>query len=524
MAFCPEDIKIPRYAMAGVPARAFVISNSERMNLGCDRQWFFRYGMRLKPTTEVRALRYGSAWAEVQEDIYRWWMVHDSAYPYDKVLRDGPTTEIPKGSCPWCNGGRVINQESGAEVDCSYCEGNDLSRPFLILAQWRQDEAEGRMEPGDAETEAATLWAAMIGYRVTYGASPPDEYRVAAVELEVAAPIRKPDGSVFRSRVPIVEEAECYRVARPGEEPSFWAVLPWYQVGKLDVVLQHRATGMLWVQDAKSSRDPSGYLRNITVDPQTTGYVWMLEEAISQGLVPFSGKVGGVQFDVASSTTQREPARLVDKPVSKTQISSEEKEIDADLTQRPEVQAKLAEAVAAGMKKADQKDLLESLLGSGEIGAERARRYGEIIQWKPPTLSKATNVTTPSWLYRRALENAEPTPDGQTPDPTEYLEHIQMLQETVDIKLYQREPLAVSPSAIREYQMELYGVALNISTKIRGMPEATPEGLPVVFPRTPLCRKPGGSCPFTALCSGSTGPEVMDDFVVLDGLTWAKTE
>lgn len=466
--FNPSRIRIPRYEKAGVPVRAFVISNSERMEMGCDRRWFFRYGERLAPHKEVRALRYGSAWAEVMEDLHRWWMVHDAPYPFAQVLQDGPSTEVPKGSCPWCQDGHVTDPETGVKQDCSFCDGNDLSRPFLILADWRQDQIEGRIE--DAEGEAEVLFNALIGYRAVYGDSPPADYRVVAVEQEVAGPILTPEGKPFRSKIPLVEDGSIWRLARPGETPTTWAILPWFQVGKLDVVLQNRATGVLWVQDAKSSRDPAGYLRNITVDPQTTGYVWMLDEALRQGLLGFQGEIGGVQFDVASSSKQSRPERLVEKELAKK-----------------------------------------------DPGREKGFTH------HPPAYSKAKNRTTPSWLYADTLRDAPPGPDGQGVNLDDYREHIDFLREEVDPKLYVREPLAVSPSGVEEYRLELYGIALQLSEKIRGLPASTPEMLPATFPRTPLCRKPGGSCPFTALCSGSTGAEVYDDFTVLDGLTWEKS-
>lgn len=462
--FQPSKIRVPRYERAGIPPRSFVISNSERMELGCDRRWFFRYGQRLAPQEEVRALRYGGAWAEVQEDIYRWWMIHDAPYPFAKVLADGPATQAPKGSCPWCDGG--CDPTTGEE--CVYCGGNDLSRPFLILADWRQDQAEGRVK--DAEDDADVLFNALVGYRAVYGDSPPPEYRVVAVEQEVAGPILTPDGKPFRSKIPLVEEPDCYRVAHPGEEPSVWVILPWYQVGKLDVVLQHRGTGILWVQDAKSSRGPDGYLKNVTVDPQLTGYCWMLEEALRQGLLPFSGEIGGVQFDVASSGHQRRPDRLADKELAKKAVERE-----------------------AG------------------------------FTHQPPAFSKAKGRNTPSWLYLDTLRHAERGPDGQAVDLDDYQEHLVYLKQEVDPKLYVREPFAVSPLGIREYQLELFGIATQLAEKIRGLPASTPEMLPATFPRTPLCRKPGGSCPYLGLCSGvSAGSEVYDDFVQLDGLTWEK--
>lgn len=466
--FRPAKILIPRYSGPGLPPRAFAFSNSERMEMGCDRRWFFRYGAHLSPKEEIRALRYGGAWAQVMEDLYRWWMVHDSPYPFDQVLQDGPETSRPKGSCPWCDGeGHSIDPDTGVEEDCHYCNGNGLSRPFLILADWVNDQTEGRVE--DAAEEAEILFHALIGYRATYGDSLPSDYRVVAVEQQVYSPILTPEGKPFRSKIPIVESGNLYRVTNPGEAPSSWATMPWFQVGKLDAVLQHRPSGALWVHEAKSSRDPSGYLRNITVDPQTTGYIWMLESAMARGDLPFSGEVSGVQFDVASSSHQSRPDRLTDKELAK-----------------------------------------------------KAPERAQGLTHQPPAYSKAKNRTTPSWLYLDTLRAAHPGPDGQLVSIDEYRDHLDFLREEVDPKLYVRDPFPVSRQGVEEYSLEIYGIARQLAEKIRGLPASTPEMLPATFPRTPLCRKPGGSCPFVSLCSGSEGPEVYDDFSMLDGLTWER--
>lgn len=518
--FRPDFVNVPRYKALGVPPNAFVISNSERMTLGCDRQWLFSYGMGLVPPEEARALKYGAAWAEVQEDIHRWWMeTGGSPYPFDQVLAAGVDTKRPKDSCPWC---------AHAEVDCTYCEGTRLSRPFLILADWREDERQGRLK--DAAREGETLFNAIVGYRACYGDQPPDGYSVVGVELEVAAPILHPDGKPFKSKIPLIEEESIYRVAKPGEEPTLWAIMPWWQVGKIDVLWRENKSGTLWVQDAKTSRDPAGYLRNVTVDPQLPGYCWMLEEGLKQGVFDFEGHIGGVQFDVASSSLQRRPARLADKEVSKTEISAAEKAIDEDLMTRPAfiqgMERLKNEALATGKKwtKAAEADARTTLLQEGSLGVERQIRRDKIVRWKPPAYSQASNVTTPSWLYVDTLRTAPLGPDGQSINFDDYREHIGALRLEIDPKLYIRESFAASRAMIDEYRLELVGIARQLAEKIRGIPFATPQGLAVNFPRTPLCRKPGGFCAFTSVCAGgiTQGTEVFDDFECRTGLTWAK--
>lgn len=516
---------VPRYGeVPGLPAKAMVITNSERMELGCDRRWFHRYAEHLRPEEEARALTYGSGWSQVMEDLHRWWMVHDSRYPLEQVIGRGSEDTSPAGSCPWCSTGTPTGR-STSEWKCAECEDSTFSVLFRLRREWLHGVTEEGEDAEEAHENVATLFRALLGYCEVYSAHPSTEYRVVAVEVMVSAPIVDPEtGKPFRPRLPLVETGDGWRIAEPGETPTTWGSWPWFQIGKLDVVLQHRVTGALWVEDGKSSRDAPGYLRNVTVDPQTTGYVWMLQEAIQGERVPFKGDVVGVQWDVASSSLQHYPRRLVDKPVSKTEIAAQEKAVDEMLLARPEVAEKVATA-AATMKKKELADYTARLLTEGEIGAERERRLAAIVRWKPPELSKATNVTTPSWLYLEAIQSAAPTPDGQRVKLEDYQDHLSWCRENVDVRLYAREPVVASPQAVEEYRWEIIGIARKIAASIVAAVKVdSPERLAVAFPRTPLCRKPGGSCPFVSLCAGGDPTEARAEFTTSEGLRWEKPE
>ncbi len=522
----PARLVIPRYgSIPGLPARAMIFSNSERMELGCDRRWFHRYAEHLRPAEEARALSYGTEWARVMEDVHRWWMVTDARYPLEQVIGKGPDSSDPHGSCPWCSGEKMIGRYSGSagSLRCDECDGSGLSVLFRARLEWLSGASEGE-EAAEAQAEVETLFRALRGWCEMYGANPPVEYRVVAVELDVLAPVVDPaTGKPFRPRLPLVEVEDGWRIAGPGETPTTWGSFPWFQVGKLDVVLQHRVTGALWIEDAKSSRDPWGYLRNVTVDPQTTGYLWMLRESIAAGLTSFRGEVVGVQWDVTSSSLQQFPRRLVDKPVSKTDVAAQEKAVDEELAHLPEVVARMEAATVSGMKKKELADLLASLLLQGEVGAERERRMARIVRWKPPELSRAQNVTTPSWLIIEAIQEAEPTPDGQRVLLEDYQDHLSWAREAVDSRLYAREPVVASPSAVEEYRWEVFGVAKKLAAMIRASVGATSmEALALSFPRTPLCRKPGGSCPFVSLCAGGDTEDARGEFTTSDGLLWER--
>lgn len=487
----PFTLVAPRYGSPPkIPGRAFTISNSERGELACDRRWLLGYGERLRPKTGQRALDYGSAWALVMEDLHRWWMERDGVdYPLSLVLQDGPDTTRPIGSCPWCATSTTGHQLGAGSVltgeGCAKCGGSKLSVLFRVLLDWREEVSQGRRDAEKMEEDALTLFRALRGYCHVYGTHGPLDYRVVGVEVPVAAPIRHPvTGAVFRPRMLLVDEGTYLRLPYPGEvhgRKAGWttaegkeivaASFPWWQIGKLDVVLQHRGSGILWIEDAKSSRDPWGYLRLVSVDPQTTGYSWLLRETIARGDLPFQGEVGGIQFDVASSSLQHYPKRLVEKELAKK----------------------------------DEK-----------------RAQG--LTHHPPAYSTAKNITTPSWLYLEALQTAAPGPDGQTVNVEDYAEHLDWCRETWDQKLYAREPLGISEDAIREYLGEIYGVAARIALHWKHLGNLTPETRAVSFPKVPLCRKPGGSCSFVPICMGGDGPEVREDYEVTEGLRWYKGE
>jgi hypothetical protein len=198
----------------------------------------------------------------------------------------------------------------------------------------------------------------------------------------------------------------------------------------------------------------------------------MLRESIARKLVPFEGEVVGVQWDVASSGLQYYPARLQDKELAKK----------------------------------DEK---------------RAQGFTH----HPPAYSKATNRNTPSWLYLESLHNAEPTPDGQRPNVEDYDEHLSWCREQVDPKLYVREPVVAPESGIEEYRWEIIGIARKLAASIVAAVKAdTPERLAVAFPRTPLCRKPGGSCPFISLCAGGDVVQAREEFITSEGLRWERPQ
>lgn len=493
---------IPRYgrAIIGLPpnGRCFVFTNSERGDLACDRKWLHRHGERLSTRKKARPLSYGDGWHKAVGEVWRWWRDKDATFPTAQVMGERPPEflcpperkhlALPgRGTCPWCDGFGYhpddlpeLKYPGSPGRPCPECDGSGMSALHRVAMTWIDQGWDEEADPEEVDREILTLFRAVKGYLKTWGADPPEGYRVVGVELEVAAQVVHPlTGKPYTPRIPLVEEEGMFRLPHPGEwsawngkgRPPGGIIVswPWYQVGTLDVVLQSREDpGALWVHEMKSSRDTLGYLEGIVVDPQVQGYTWILQENIKAGRLPFTGPVAGVFFDVASSSLQHTPHLLKEKSLSK-----KEKELQGK-------------------------------------------------EWAPPAFSQARNITTPSWLYQEALEMCLPNPDGDRPDPDDYQDHLQFLRESVDPKLYRREPLTVNPEDIARYRAELYGVATRIASHWRTLSTlSSPAEMEIAFPRTPICRLPGGSCPYRGPCLNEGAPE--NEFETGEGLIWSKT-
>ena len=65
----------PRYGadVLGLPARAMVLTNSERSTAACPRRWLLSEGDGLSPTARAAPLAYGTAGHAAIEDVHLWW-------------------------------------------------------------------------------------------------------------------------------------------------------------------------------------------------------------------------------------------------------------------------------------------------------------------------------------------------------------------------------------------------------------------------------------------------------------------
>ena len=458
--------------------RCVVISNSERTMSACPRKWWFLQAERLRPRAKRRPLSFGIGWDLLMEDRAAWFMVHDTEY-----LGDG-------FHCVWCcgqGGGYEEPTEGspGGPWTCDECGGSGWGPLRRIHERWLQERRDALSEFGgdesytqpleDIEDIKEALKRAFEGYAYTYGNAPHRFYRVVGVKLQISRPILNPrTGNPYLGTMHIIElDDGRMRLAQTGEalQPPVGSRTravrwPWYQIGELDALLQDRNTGALFVTDFKSSTGPRHYLESSQVDPQITGYSWMLERVVREGRMvePSANCVGGIKpetriggylYDVTSSSMQRDP-----------------------------------------------KSLKEPKGG-----------------WKPgkTKLSVAKNGGAPSWRFVNAIK-------AIGDDPKLYAEHLRWLERFHDPKLYVTEPAMIGPVERGAYGIEIYGVAREHSRLWRKAATCTDAiDVEMRFPRRAICRMPGGSCAFTGPCL-QDGPEARTYYRQAEPLEWQRSD
>lgn len=308
----PVAVSLDRYEdrpIAGLPAdpRVVMVSTSERTTAACPRRWYYNHGLGLR-SAPTGPMDYGTAWHDFTEDLRRCWMA-PGAPAYDPRFLD---------TCWRCS-------LAGFDPACGECGGFGLGPVLRAQVRWltaqQANTAAWGAENEDGETvehRVDRLRRAAHGRLVVYGATPPPGYEVAAVDLAVACPVYAPGStSPYAPEVFLAAVEGGWRFARPGDDPASVRAVrwPWYWVGKLDAVYRSLRDGSLLVVEDKTSADPAGYLRGVTIDPQTTGYVAMAAHAIATGALAGS-RVAGWRFEVASSGYQYDPAVLKDGKLS----------------------------------------------------------------------------------------------------------------------------------------------------------------------------------------------------------------
>jgi hypothetical protein len=286
-------ISVPRYDRPfGLPDRAITFSNSERKSLSCPRQWYLRHVEHLDGGGAGRAMKWGTAWHTVQEDIHIHWRDTDDPYEIPRLHREnGPLRKIRS---EW------LAQAAESEFAQTYLQ--------------------------EANEDLVRLTRAAEGYLVRFGGGPLAQLKVVDVEVQLAAPVPVPKtrrpyrpASLLLRCGDRLELAGTSALGLHSPEDLQWVRWPYYQVGTLDVIYEHRRSGDLYVGELKTSGSPQQYIDWLTVDPQVSGYGWLLKHALANGWKGLGDrKVEGYFYEVANSKKQNDPDLLKSGKLSKS--------------------------------------------------------------------------------------------------------------------------------------------------------------------------------------------------------------
>lgn len=384
-------LSIPRYeGVHGLPGpRVITIANSERSSMACPRRGWFRHIEYLK-TESTSPQRRGLAWHEVTEDIHRWWQSFDTTYPEKGAIE-----------CAWCGGSGIPvalpalafetkGRAPEGNEPCPVCDGTGLGpaeRYWKTLVAARSADGARLVNDEDARDEYRMLLRWYDGWSLKYGLDPYKTLRVIGVEVPIARAILNPKtGRPFKPTVFVVHEPGSMRLASTGEVsggvplPAGATIgkirYPWYQVGRLDGILQNRGgNGGVYVDEWKSSQTPTELIKGLTVDPQTEGYCWLLEGLVEDGTIP--GPVNGYLYDVTRSSRHSDPKVLKRGGLSKAKnVATPSWRFEAAVTTHGLDLADYAEHIEWCKKNVDPKLYLREW---GTSDPDARQRYAEEV-------------------------------------------------------------------------------------------------------------------------------------------------
>lgn len=420
----------------GLPARALTIGTDRTLE-ACARRWWFRKVEGLRPLRDGAALNWGTAWDAVLQDVHNWWMFNDGApYPAEAGIM-----------CIWC--------KAGEDPGCPHCGDTGQGPVVRAGERWRETDEAHLMD---------ALQSCLDGWLRVHGHRPPEGWRVVAVQLALAMPIFTMGAraqpfptAIYTPDAWVLTRADgSHRLARTGEArnqlPEGWTAVKdrmqaWLSV-RLDCLWEGPRKQLI-VGEWKSSADPARYMMGLSVDPQVTLYEMAVEYAVKEGLLWLPGPnrrggivrgqtVAGWWYDVASSHPHRDPTELKPKK-------------------------------------------------EGDFGGF--------------SVAKNNLANVPSWRLEAALvRRGVPLTDVATKEGATWGDLVEDAR-FVDQKLYLRESGASPPDEKERARRELYAVARRAASLHRAAAEMRrPEDVDVSFPRTPICRLPGGSCAFRGPC------------------------
>ena len=267
-------------------------TNSERMNFACPRLWTLSNVECFDEDHHSDAITYGTIWHSFLEMILLEMRDNDSTLSEERLLQ-------------------IVDTQLKSFIENELIEigGDGYLQEYIMFD--KLDDVFVRIRNG------------VIGWMVSW-VSVMDDYRILEIELPIAAPVIDQFGDIARFDFFVVNEGEFLRPACSSEAVTAQKMrLPFWKVGKADVLLECRRTGDLWVCDHKTTSVPSSFDSAIPYDIQLPSYAYLLQYEIEKGaLTKYKGKkIGGIFYDIVKSNISSQPKLLKKGGLSKAKNS-----------------------------------------------------------------------------------------------------------------------------------------------------------------------------------------------------------
>ncbi len=275
----------------GLNEPAMIFTNSERGAMKCPRFWLYDYVQNIETGESASALSYGVIVHRLLEEIVREIQRTDSI----------PTIEELTG---------FHTAHTRTFID-EQIENPDHEQTSQIMINIERSLEGWRRQ-----------WIELL-----------KDWKVIGVELDVYAPIKNKDGSIYRGKVPRISlEGSGWSYVRPSRIGEFVTddqggvdltlseneieilkkaekvslveeEIPFYIAGRIDVLLQNRKNEKeLAILDHKTTSQIHKYNKSLQFDIQLPTYAYLIENGVNLGLGDLSGcRVTTCFFDLLHS-------------------------------------------------------------------------------------------------------------------------------------------------------------------------------------------------------------------------------
>lgn len=266
-------------------------TNTDRMTFACPRLWSYQSIQNFVVDNKSSAISYGVVWHKLLEIILLE-SIEENFVSKDRL------NEIVKNNLMSIIEAFYINEIGTEQYNMDFQLG--------VI-----DDLKERIEN------------AIVGWWMSWR-SLMDDFNVLYVELPLASPVMNNDGDIAKFATYITKEEDFYRPSRIGEhEKSKLMNIPYFKIGKIDVLLEDKRTGDLWICDHKTSSSPSQFENGITFDVQLPSYASLLEWEKNKGILQHlkDRNIMGVVYDISSSKIKGIPALLKSGKLTKAKNS-----------------------------------------------------------------------------------------------------------------------------------------------------------------------------------------------------------